>query len=344
MGKSVTMRDVAAALGISTVSVSNALSGKTGVSSDMRGKIEEKAREMGYVYGTRMAGANISPSLFASPTALKIAVLTANRFLSGESYYASLYAMLSMECAKNNMIASLEVLLAADEDACKMPAFLSDKSLAAFIVLGQLSHPYIEALRAADKPYIFLDFYDTQETSDAIVCDSMYGSYLLTNYLIKMGHRDIGFVGNIKATTSIMDRYLGYHCAIIRNNLAPRAECIITDRGNEAASEIFDSFALPQTLPTAFVCNCDDTALRLVRQLTRMSIKVPDDVSVAGYDDHITAAVCDPPLTTFAVDKGALVREGVEAIKEKIAHPASAICRKIVGGSIVYRQSVKKRE
>lgn len=344
MGKSVTMRDVAAALGISTVSVSNALSGKQGVSSSVRDEIALKAREMGYVYEPRMAAGAVpsSPSLAAAaPLECKIAVLAADRFLDGDSYYATLYAMLSMECAKSNMITSLEVLPAADEDALKLPAFLQDKWLTAFIVLGQLSHPYIKALRDSDKPYIFLDFYDTQDTSDAIVCDSMYGSYLLTDYLIKMGHRDIGFLGNVKATPSIMDRYLGFHCVIIRNNLVTRAECIVMDRDNSSASRIFDTFSLPKKLPTAFVCNCDDSALRLVRQLSRMSIKVSDDVSVVGYDNHITATICDPPLTTFAVDRCALVKDAVKAIKEKIANPAVTVCRKIVGGQVVYRQSVK---
>lgn len=357
MSKSVTMKDIALSMGLSTVSVSKALSGKEGVSDAVRDAVVRKAQEMGYTYIAHhqweallaSSGKSASPSAIAysggmDEPEIKIGVLVADRFLGGDSYYANLYALLSVQCAKCNIQALLEVLKSDDESALHLPQFLAnskEKEIKAFIVLGQLSSDYIKALRQSAVPYIFLDFYDARDTSDAIVCDSMYGAYLLTDYLIKQGHRDIGFLGNMKATSSIMDRYLGYHSAILRNNLVTRADCIVMDRYDTASSTIFDSFALPQALPTAFVCNCDDAALQLVRQLQRMGISVPDDVSVTGYDNHITATICDPPLTTFNVDKSALAECAVAAIKEKIANPHETLCRKIIGGEIVYRKSVK---
>ena len=60
--------------------------------------------------------------------------------------------------------------------------------------------------------------------------------------------------------------------------------------------------SLPEDLPTAFVCNCDETAFRLVRTLKERGIRVPEDVSVTGFDDSIYAQLCSPPLTTVSVD------------------------------------------
>lgn len=343
MGKAVTMKDIAQALDLSTVSVSNALTGKTGVSPAVRGAVMRKAQEMGYVYTARKEGS--APSLQPLPAQLSmVGVLVADRFFGNGSYYTDVYAALSAKLSKCSMISVLEVLPPDAEEALRPPAFLQNNNVEAFIILGQLSGAYIASFCDTAMPYVCLDFYDTESTVDAIVCDSMYGSYLLTNYLIKQGHRDIGFVGNMKATSSIMDRYLGYHSAIVRNNLVTRAECIVMDRETNADSKMFDEFKLPDVLPQAFVCNCDDAALRLVRQLSHMGVKVPDDISVVGYDDHITASLCDPPLTTFKIDKNALVAAAVEALRDKIADHDLHMRRKIIGGEIVYRQSVKRRE
>lgn len=341
MSKSVTMQDIGEALGISTVSVSKALSGKDGVSSDVRERIEKKAIEMGYVYASRASSATSGIGGNEGRVRGFVGVLVADRFFSAASYYADVYASLSTELSKEGILSTLEVLSAESEDCLIPPAFLTNRQVIAFVALGQFSQQYVNSLKSSSVPYVLLDFYDVEGGNDSIVCDSMYGSYLLTDYLIKQGHKDIGFIGNIKATSSIMDRYLGYHCAIIRNNLVTRAECLVMDRDATLTSRMYKSFRLPEKLPDAFVCNCDDTALVLVRQLNSMGIKVPDDISVVGYDDHVSSTICDPPLTTFKVDKKALSNACVLALKEKIIHPATHIRQKITGGEIIYRESVK---
>ena len=77
----------------------------------------------------------------------------------------------------------------------------------------------IEKLLEIGIPYIFMDFYDEHNAVDSVVSDSVYGSYLLTDYLIKKGHKKIGFVGDIYATSSILDRYIGYYKALVQNHL-----------------------------------------------------------------------------------------------------------------------------
>lgn len=329
MAKNVTMRDIAVALGMSAVSVSKALSGRDGVSDEAREKIIRAAESMGYRY---------KPALGLSERMRSVGVLVSERFIGDRSFYSDMYAKVAISLGKIGCASTLEILSDESEKSLALPMFIESKSVDAFIALGQLGRPYIEELSRSAMPFIFLDFYDDDLDVDSIISDSMYGSYMLTSYLIKNGCRDIGFVGSLLATSSILDRYLGYHMAIVKNSLETRRECMIDDRDSGG---IFEEIALPDALPDAFVCNCDDTAARLVRQLSALGVKVPDDISIVGFDDHLSAIDCVPKLTTFRVDTSAMATAAVEAIQQKIALPRSRVRCKIIGGEIVERDSVK---
>lgn len=86
---------------------------------------------------------------------------------------------------------------------------------------------------------------------------------------------------------------------------------MIPDRDEEGAAV---ELKLPEKLPTAFMCNCDEAAFRLVRALKLRNLSVPDDVSVAGFDDDIYAKLCEPALTTVAVDMEEVGRVAVGSI------------------------------
>ena len=83
-----------------------------------------------------------------------------------------------------------------------------------------------------------------------------------------------------------MDRYLGYTKALLRAGLEPRADWRLEDRGADGR---FIPLTLPQQMPQAFVCSCDEVAYNLVETLRRAGYRVPQDVAVAGYDDFRSA-------------------------------------------------------
>ena len=162
---------------------------------------------------------------------------------------------------------------------------------------------------------------------------------MLTNHLISNGHRRIGFLGSISSTSSIQDRYLGYYKALLEHRIPLRQDGLIGDRSNE--SDIFPSFTLPQDMPTAFVCNCDETAYKLVNQLKAAGYSIPDDISVVGYDNHIYSTISSPRLTTIDVNSRAMSEEAVNIILHKIRDSSYKRGRTLVTGKLVRRESVK---
>ena len=209
--KKVTMRDIARAVGTSAVTVSKAMAGKPGMSAELRRKILKKAADMGYEY---------PHSGWLLPREhMEIGILIPDRYFEPDSFYAEIYKRLVKKLADQGHFGLLELLDPADEQALMLPSLITTKHVDGLIMLGEPSKPYYRKTAQAGTPVVFLDFYDEQANADAVAGDNAYGTYRLTSHLIRRGHREIGFVGNNKATGSIMDRFLGYYRAMLLNDL-----------------------------------------------------------------------------------------------------------------------------
>ncbi len=328
MDREVTMKDVAEALGISTVSVSKALAGKKGVSEETRARIERKAEEMGYCRTGKRA--------FSGGTQGNIGVLVADRFFNEYTFYASMYGFLLKKIAEQGYVGILEIVDDAAERECRVPYFIRGNKVSGIVVMGELAEDYVRMIEGLGIPHILLDFYyDSQ--SDSVISDGLYGGYALTRYLIGLGHRRIGFIGNRLETSSIMDRFLGYYKALLQADIPLREDWVLEDRPFRGS--LFSDFAFPEDMPTAFVCNCDEVACRVVERLNERGYRVPEDLSVVGFDDFRFATLSRPQLTTFHVDIERMSEIVINRLVRKLRGKRCDQGRMTVSGSVVLRKS-----
>ena len=215
---------------------------------------------------------------------------------------------------------------------------ISSSKADGIIIVGQMSPAYISFLKKFGLPTIYADFYLSGLENDTITTDNFYSSYLLTNYLIQNGHKEIGFLGDIYATSSILDRYLGYLKALLEHRLPVIPEWLLNDRTEKGFISIQE---LPSHLPTAFVCNCDQSAYFLCEKLKQNNFRIPEDISLASFDNNIYAEICTPRLTTVAVDVHALAAVAVASLIKKISSRTTSIHRKEIPGKLIVRDSVR---
>ena len=330
--KKVTMRDIGKAAGVSAVTVSKALAGKAGMSDEMRERIQAIAAEMGYQYPERNA--------VLMKTGLDIGILVPEEYFQPDSFYSMMYRKLVARLNTDGHYGLLELVSKEDAAGLRLPHLIDSRHADGLILLGQPRKEYFRKISNVGLPLVFLDFYDEQGYADSVVGDNTYGCYRLTSHLIKNGHREIGFVGNYHATSSIMDRFLGYLRAALLHGLTVRPEWIIDDRDS---SNNLTELPLTESLPTAFVCNCDVAAVRLIEKLQSRGVRVPEDVSVTGFDDYLTQP-SPVPLSTFRVNTDGMVELAVKAIVERCSGSRKPFGRLVVGGQPVYRQSEKPLE
>lgn len=330
MEKKIRMADIAEKLDISVVSVSKALSGKDGVSDQMREKIKATAREMGYT----PLRSKTPPS--QTETTGNIGILVPDYFFADNTFYAKLYRQVSLRCNEHGFAALLEIVSAEAERSGTLPAMISGKKVDGLIFMGQVRRGYLDAVTAGGIPYVLLDFYHEELAVPSVTSDNISGGYRLTSHLLKTGRTQIGFVGSIQATSSIMDRFLGYSKALLKSGIPLRMDWVLEDR--DAKGEL-PPIKLPEQMPQAFVCSCDEVAYNLVRQLKSAGYRVPEDVAVTGYDDYQLALLCKPQLTTYRVNTGEMSRIAVHQVVRAIRGKTTTNGTIVVNGELVCRAS-----
>ena len=334
MSDKVTMRDIAREMNVSAVTVSKALANKDGVGRELREAIIKKAAEMGYNY------VSSAERDYAVGKTGNIGILIAERFLSDDAFYSSLYRQILTSAAERGYSTIMEIVTPEQERNNILPQIVRGHKVDGIIFMGQIDRQYIITVVTEGLPFVFLDFYDEVYLNDVVLTDNTYGAYQLTSYLIKRGHRRIGFVGSLNATSSILDRYLGMYRAMLRNGLEVKKEWILDDRDSSGK---FGRLTLPEDMPEAFVCNCDNVACVLVDMLKAAGYRVPEDVSVVGFDDHVCAEQCEPKLTTYRVDMKGLGETTVMMIINQITEGTHTRGATIVSGSFIERESVALR-
>lgn len=335
MAKNVTLADIAAAVGVSNVAVSKALSGKPGVSEKLRNKIKDVAKEMGYV-------SNVTARTSTCGTGNIGVVIPENYYGDTFSFYGKLYEKVVRALYENNYYGILELLTKENEDAGNMPKVMQDGKVDGLILLGQMDEKYIKKIvQQAALPVFFLDTYVPSVELDTVISDGYYGTYQLTNYLIQQGHKKIGFVGSVDVTSSIADRYWGYRRSLRENHIVFEPDWEIPDRfENGKAFEKILSFAGGFD---AYVCNSDYTAHILIRDLEEAGYQVPEDVSVVGFDNFLPVGMDDDRITSYEVDTERMASLCVKSLIKKIQHKKYGGGIQIVTGRIVKKKSVKCR-
>jgi LacI family transcriptional regulator len=328
MKTQIKMSDIARELKVSTVTVSKALAGKDGVSETLRVEIKKKALELGYVY-------NSLPRNMLLGRHYNIGILIASKYLGESSFYWIFYQNLLDELKKTNYLGILEIVSLEDEINCELPASMLANKVDGFIVLGQLVAPYLAKLTNSGLKCVFLDFYSEIGGCDCIASNNFLGAYSLTKLLIEAGHKKIAFIGSINATTSILDRYMGFCKVMLEANL-PYSKAI-EDRD---ASGIYAEISLSGDY-TAYVCNNDRLAGHVINQLRREGRSVPQDVSIVGFDNESTDVTGGIGVTSLEINISSMCSDAVNLLIQNIENADYALRGKsFIDGKVIIKDSI----
>ncbi len=331
----VRLSDIAQKLGVSTVTVHNALCGRKGVSEALRGRIVQTASEMGY------QAPDGGEEKKDAPDHWDIGVVIAENFLAQyETYYWKLYQEFAKLAAEKNCTTVVDVLKKeAERYTHEIPGALLEAEPDALAVIGEIDIGYIRMLKSRMKvPMVYIDFYNHEIAADAVIADNFYGMYQMTELLFSCGLERLAFVGAVDAAASIMDRYLGFMRAmVIRHRTAP-PEWIIRDRDEMGNLEV----ELPKHMPQGFVCNCDLAAEMVIDRLEAAGYRVPEDVSVAGFDNFVRKGCRKRGITTYETDRKAMVKTALDKLIKQLRTPGRKQSCQIIPGQIRWKNSVRK--
>jgi LacI family transcriptional regulator len=162
----------------------------------------------------------------------------------------------------------------------------------------------LRELQEARIPVVLIGSQIDHPEIDVVSVDNTMGAYDAVNHLIDLGHRRIGLVGGPRSASSGEQRFRGYIRALTDQGL-PIDEALITEGPftNEGGYECMKQLLMLQAPPTAVFASSDVMAIGALMAVQETSLRVPDDLSLVGFDDIAEASATAPKLTTIAQPK-----------------------------------------
>jgi LacI family transcriptional regulator len=339
MSQKVTLEAIARASGVSLATVSLALRDKPGLTGDTRKRVLDAASALGYRRRINHAGA---------PHPLRqVGVLVKARvgeLPHSNQFYGPVLAGVEATCRKQQInLLYGAVAVDMDNHAQDLPRMLLEDQLDGVLLIGAfVDHTIDQLIQRRGTPVVLVDAYATNGSYDAAVTDNVPGAYAAVSYLIQQGHRHIGMVGSLPdAFPSIEQRRRGYVQALLDNHIPERYFAdshLAPDEAAESTAELLRSY--PQV--TALFCGNDLIAVAAMQAARASGRRLPDDLSIVGFDDIDLAEHITPALTTMQVDKAGLGRIAVQLLANRAEFPDAACVTAVLRPSLIERQSVRR--
>lgn len=340
MAKKVTMEFIAKELGITKNTVSLALRNMPGVSQKTRNEILQTAEKYGYKYKKSNTKNNNCDSKTES-----ICLMLSNDTRNSIGFFSFIQYGIESEAKRNGLNTILYCF--DDNKEFEPPVCIRDGIISGIVTLGRISKKTVSSIIALDLPLVIIDDFFDDIKASYILTDNLSGGYIATEYLIKSGHRDIGFLGDIFASTSFCDRYMGYLKALARYKIPVNNSFSITDRYlspmlDNGIDRIIHELARIPNFPTALFCCNDIEAICLYKAFSAMGISVPDDISIIGFDDIESSKSVSPELTTMHIYKEAMGERAVKKLINRMNGEEYMDEKILLPAALVERQSVKR--
>ncbi|WP_322799176.1 LacI family DNA-binding transcriptional regulator [Thermoflexus sp.] len=326
----VTIKDIARAVGVSHTTVSRALRDSEEINPETRARIRAVAESMGYrpnpvaraLQGRRTQTLGVVVTRLSDP--FHTEVVQGIEKVAQAHGYGLLLSLSHEDPAKERAI--VEMLAAKQVDGIIVAASR----------LGSRYLPLLEALRI---PIVLINSHQTGPYVYSVATDNVHGGYLATRYLIDLGHRAIAYIGNRRGGRSNQDRYRGYRQALREVGLSPRPEWVVKGDGRVGAGEAAMRRLLEVSpRPTAVFCYNDLTAIGALRAAVQAGIRVPEDLSIIGFDGLEEGSYVFPALTTVAQPRQQLGRLAAEMLLE-ILNGRPSPRRILLQGTLLERAS-----
>ncbi|GGG08291.1 LacI family DNA-binding transcriptional regulator [Paenibacillus abyssi] len=317
------MEDIAKLAGVSKSAVSLAFSGKPGIGPETRERILKIAQENGYLPKSR--------ATITDPSTKSLTFLVfANSGIVLEQYYQQpffreLIHYIEEQCRSGGYsLIFTSVEMESFEQEIK--AVAEEKRSDGVILLGtNLNQAQIAAIAGLlTSPLVVLDTCFETLPIHFVEINNVMGAYQAGSHLCGIGHQNIGYIASNVRIHNFEDRKRGFTAALRENGLE-----IAEDHVFSVAPTILSSqealkgqlgayLDAGHPLPTAFFCECDYIAISAIKTLVELGYRVPEDVSVIGFDNISESVIVSPELTTIHVEKERMARLAVDLLIQSI--------------------------
>ena len=330
--------DVAERAGVSLATASRSLAGRDGVSEQVAERVRQVAGELGYV-------ANLHARTLAGGSTSVVGLIVHQ---IEDPYFAEIASGVIRVANERGMMVQICHSARDPENELRQIRTLIANRVRAIIVAGS---GYIDSAVQTEAAAELAAFQESGGRvavigrhfmrADAVLPDNEEAGAAVAGHILSLGHRKIALASGPRNLTTIVDRLVGINRALRSAKIAESKVPVVyadftRDGGKQAAGQIMDQH--PDT--TAIIALNDAMAIGVLSALRSRGIGVPEQVSVAGFDDVAVAADLAPSLTTVRLPMAAM---GERALEMALKAPSSKPRRKHTGHELMARDSTGPR-
>lgn len=334
--KNATIKDIARVANVSYATVSRALSGSSGVSEETRELVLKICEELGYTpnYAAR--------SMVAKATELIGLIVTdiANPFMSEMAFNIE---QIARESGYHIMLCNSVNDIGQEEQVFKL---LMGRKVDGILIFPTSAHSHEMLQKYLDKmPVVFVSENLSEFPASYVTVDNFAGTAMGTEYLYSLGHRDILYFGRRVKRIAHRFRSDGYAAVCQKYGLTPHFydSSFPTDaiqHGYTMAMELFRNN--PELPYTAIIASTDSNALGLLQAADECGIRVPEDISLLGFDNIPYTGLPKIMLSTVEQPYRLMAKAAVEMLIDKIEQPEYGYSHKVLNPKLVIRNSCRK--
>jgi len=332
-----TIKDVAREANVSVATVSYVLNGKDNISSDTQQRVRNAVTKLGYV-------TNLSARSMTTNESRLIGVVIpqtepGERLLFHNAFYSEMVGSIEYHARQQGY----HILITgsnADEDYLRI---VKQRDLEGLIIVGIYPDAFYSELKKSQIPIVLVDSYCQDFYFHNVQINDRYGGYLATRHLLECGHREIAMVTSELRSGGVSDsRFNGYKDALLEYGVPFRKEYVYEANVDfESAKEQARKIVNSKQPVTAVFAYADLMAVGLIKEFSNLGIRVPEDISIVGFDDLDLARLCIPSLTTVHQDIQEKGAKAVGILLSDIKGTSQGKQEVVLPISLVSRDSVK---
>ena len=338
----VTMKDVAREAGVTSAAVSYVLSGKRPISEETRQRVEQAIQRLGYT--PNIAARTLSSATKDSKLIGVVVPQTepGDRLMFQNSFYSEVLGSIEYHARQNGY----HILISATDANESYLTLAKQRNLDGIIVIGMYPDGFYQQMKQSQIPIVLIDSYCNDYYYHNVRIDDAYGSYLATHYVLEKGHRNIAFfVGQMKENGVMKKRLSGYRKALAEFSVEFRSEYVFEGQIDYASGVAQAQKLMAMRLPaTAVVAAADILAIGANKGFYDGGLRVPDDISIIGFDDLEVSQYLTPGLTTVRQQIPLKGQKAVELLLKHIKDPNLTKQEEILPLQLVQQQSVRQIE
>lgn len=338
MSISMSSKELAKLLGVSPSAVSLALNHKKGVSEATRQKILQAAEE----HGVRFERAAAAGTGF-----LNLVIFKSHGMVFGDTpFFSELLEGVGESAAAHGFRLQVSYFYKNQDFAEQLKPLRAPGCNGVILLATEATQQDISAFFSLDRPLVILDSACANEIFDTVSINNEAGAFHATTHLIDCGHRSLAHIASSVAIANFAERQMGFARAVERSVHSEHiSSCVIPvgptqETAYRDMSQFLDTH---KTLPTAMFADNDLIALACIRAMRDHHIRVPDNVSVVGFDNISLDYLTSHRLTTIDVPKRFMGKCAVDRLIARIEDPSQTHSLSIlVNTRLITRNTVRR--